>query len=257
MIDIIRAKEVFKEFIKNYDVNHPRVKVKIAHTYRVSEIALQIAKAIGLSEEEQRLAELIGLLHDIGRFEQIRIYNTYLDFESIDHATQGLITLFEDGYIRKFIEDEKYDNIIYKAIENHNKYKIQDGLEEKELLHCKIIRDADKLDIFNVVTTEDLAGCLNFSIDNIENEKISDDVYEKLFKKELISYADMRTNVDQMVVWVAYMYDLNFKESFRILKEKNYIEKIVNRVEHKDIETRERMKKIQQFAEEYLEEKIK
>ena len=74
MIDLNRAKKAFKEFVKAYDINNGRIRVKIEHTYKVAENSKQIAKSLNLNEEEQKLAELIGLLHDIGRFEQIRIY---------------------------------------------------------------------------------------------------------------------------------------------------------------------------------------
>ena len=49
--------------------------------------------------------------------------------------------------IRKYIENDKYDEIIRKAIKNHNKFEIEKRLTEKELIFAKIIRDADKIDI--------------------------------------------------------------------------------------------------------------
>ena len=70
--------------------------------------------------------------------------------KKIEHAEFGVKVLFEDNLITKFIEDRKYDNIISKAIYNHNKFKIEDNLNDIELLHCKIIRDADKIDNFRV-----------------------------------------------------------------------------------------------------------
>ena len=68
-IDIIKAKKAFKEYVKNYDPNDKKVKLKIAHIERVSQIAKQLAENLNLDEEDVKLAELIGLLHDIGRFE--------------------------------------------------------------------------------------------------------------------------------------------------------------------------------------------
>ena len=61
---------------------------------------------LNLSEEDILLAELIGLLHDIGRFEQIKNYHTFLDKESIDHAEYGNKILFEDDLIRNFITED-------------------------------------------------------------------------------------------------------------------------------------------------------
>ena len=93
---------------------------------------------MNLSEEDVKLAELIGMLHDIGRFEQLRVYNTYNDRESINHGEYGAKILFEDGLIKNFIEDRSYDRIIYLAVINHNRDNIEEGLNDRELLHCKI-----------------------------------------------------------------------------------------------------------------------
>ena len=147
VIDIKKAKEEFKEYVKNYDIENPKIALKVAHIERVSIIAKNIAESLKLSKEDIELAELIGLLHDIGRFEQVKRYNTFVDAKSINHAKLGVDILFKEGLIRKFIEDEKYDKIIEVAIVNHDKYKMPEGLDKEELLFSKIIRDADKLDI--------------------------------------------------------------------------------------------------------------
>ena len=70
MIDLTKAKMAFKKYVSNYDITDPNVELKIEHTYRVADVALEVSKAIGENEENQQLAELIGILHDIGRFEQ-------------------------------------------------------------------------------------------------------------------------------------------------------------------------------------------
>ena len=257
MIDLIKAKKAFKKYVKKYDKENEMIKLKIIHTYKVVNLSEYIAKSIGLKKEDIELAELIALLHDIGRFEQIRIYNTYLDSKSIDHATQGIITLFEEGKIRNFIEEKKYDDIIYKAIENHNKLKINENLSEKEKLFAKIIRDADKLDIFRVVTTEDLKDAVAFESKDISEEVLSEQVYQSFKNKKMISYHEMKSNIDHMVVWIAYIYDLYFRKSFEMLKENKYINKIINRVDYKDLETKKKMLEIGKIANQYIEQKIK
>lgn len=98
-IDIEKAKQAFKEYVKNYDPEDKKVKLKIEHIERVSQLAKQMAEKLKLDEEDIKLAELIGLLHDIGRFEQIRIYHTFTDKKSINHGEYGAKVLFEDGLI--------------------------------------------------------------------------------------------------------------------------------------------------------------
>lgn len=152
-IDITKAKEQFKKYVQDYDINDDKIRLKVAHIERVAEISETIAKNLNLNEEEIQLAELIGLLHDIGRFEQIRLYHTFMDKDSINHGEFGVKLLFKDGLIRGFIKTDKYDQIIRTAILNHNKSYIQEGLNERELLHSQIIRDADKIDIFAILVS--------------------------------------------------------------------------------------------------------
>ena len=149
MIDFIKAQKAFKEYLKDYNVKNGSIKLKIKHTYEVAKKSEYIAINLGLDKENIELAKLIALLHDIGRFEQIKQFGEYNN-EKLEHAEFGVKILFKDNLIRKYIDDDKYDEIISKAIYNHNKYKIQEGLNEIELLQCKIIRDADKLDNFRV-----------------------------------------------------------------------------------------------------------
>ena len=142
MIDILKAKTAFKDYISNYDINEPKIHIKIIHMYQVAENARKIAKSLNLSEEEQDLAELIGLLHDIGRFEQVRLYHTYSDKISIDHGQKGVEVLFGDKLIRNFIQEDTKDAILYKAIHNHNKFEIEKACQKKK---CYIVKSFEML----------------------------------------------------------------------------------------------------------------
>ncbi len=145
-IDLDKAKEEFIKYTEYYDLTNENIERKQKHSLRVMQISEQIAKSLELSQEEIKLATLIGLLHDIARFEQYTKYKTFRDLDSIDHGDYGAEILQHD--MRKYIETDKYDNIIKVAIKNHNKYQIEDGLSEAEKLFSKIIRDADKIDIY-------------------------------------------------------------------------------------------------------------
>ena len=153
MIDLLNAQKEFKNYLKDYNIEDERVKLKVTHTYGVVDASRYLSNKLNLNEEDTKLSELIALLHDIGRFEQSKVIENVFDkadTKYFDHAEFGVKILFEDNLIRKFIADSSYDNIIYKAILNHNKYKIEDNLKEKELLHAKLIRDNDKTDNFRV-----------------------------------------------------------------------------------------------------------
>ena len=98
-IDRKKVKNVFKKYTDNYDTSDEKIKLKVDHTYRVAALSERIARSLGLGDDDTNLAWLIGMLHDIGRFEQLKNYGTFSDAESIDHAHYGVELLFEDGII--------------------------------------------------------------------------------------------------------------------------------------------------------------
>ena len=77
-------------------------------------------------------AWLLGLLHDIGRFEQVKRYNTFNDSQSVDHAELGADILFKEGLIDRFPTvslPEGWPKTAETAIRQHNKLALPDGLD--------------------------------------------------------------------------------------------------------------------------------
>ena len=254
MIDINLAKKEFDKYVNNYDVNNPKIKIKIEHTYRTAEVAKNIAQSLNLDKENVKLAELIGILHDLARFEQIRIYDSFYDEKTFDHANYGVKILFEDGLIKNFLEDRQYDDIIYKAVKNHNKYKIEEGLNDKELLHTKIIRDADKTDIFYVELKdlEDESNVL-FNLKELGNKHINEDAYKIFAKHELIQKKYMLNDKDEILGLISFIYDYNYKIGLEIVRKNHYIERIVDTI---NINNDKQMEKVKNIAIEYLNSEI-
>ena len=107
MIDLQKARIAFKEYISSYDnQNDPGFNLKVVHTYHVVDNAIMISKKLGLSEEDINLAALIGVLHDIGRFDELKNLKKF-DNVGNDHAMFASKLLFEEGLITKFIDTDK------------------------------------------------------------------------------------------------------------------------------------------------------
>ena len=140
VIDINEAKKAFKEYVKKYNPEDEKIKLKISHIERVAQNSKKIAENLDLNQEDIELAELIGLLHDIGRFEQVRLYHTFVDKDSINHGEYGAKILFEEVLIRKFIKEDKFDEIIKLAIINHDKAEIQEGISERWPVYYRYFR---------------------------------------------------------------------------------------------------------------------
>ena len=254
MIDIINAKNEFNKYVKNYDPTNGRIKLKIEHILRVSEICKDIAINLNLNEEEILLAEIIGLFHDIGRFEQVRIYNTYNDKAcGIDHGEFSNNVLFKNDFIRKFIPENTYDELIKKAIYNHNKLHIDSSLSEKELLFAKIIRDADKLDIIYTATCYDFSNV--FWYDDFNVEKINEQIIENFEKTKLLEYKYVKNNADQLICFFTYIYDLYFPYSMQLLQKNKHLELFVKRIKtvFNSPILHEQIDKVLNIANKYLE----
>ena len=256
-MDFELAKKSFQEYLKNYDTNDGSIALKIKHTYEVVKKSEYIANGLRLDKENIELAKIIALLHDIGRFEQIKEFEEFND-KKIEHAEFGVKVLFDNSLIRKFIDEDKYDNIIYKAIYNHNKYKIEENLNEKELLQCKIIRDADKLDNFRVKEKDKLEDMFPkiYNEKTINYETSSEKVYEDFMQHRCIKLEDRKTIIDYWVCVIAFIFDLNFNISLQYVKENNYIDILVNRIEYKNDTTKQKMEDIRKCAKEYIDDRI-
>lgn len=254
MINLKRAKEKFKEYTSNYDKNNEKILLKIEHSYNVEKTSLILARELKLEDEDVLLAGLIGLLHDIGRFEQMRRYNTYSDIKSIDHADLSVQILTENNFIREFIEDDIYDNIILKSIKNHNKYKIENGLNEKELLHAKIIRDADKIDIMKIQANEPFYKL--YGKEDISNQVPSEEVYNEIMNRHSVNKKNQKNDIDAWVIMIAFIFDFNYKESLKWIKEDGYIDKIINKINYNNEIAKLRMKNINVLVNNYINENM-
>ena len=149
-VDRQKVLDAFAAYIRPYDAQDPKVSLKIHHTYRVAALCEQIGRSIALEGTALDLAWLCGMLHDVGRFEQLRRFGTFDDSKSIDHARAGVQVLFEQGHIRDYLDDDSEDAMLRTAVEWHSAYRLPDGLDERTVMYCNILRDADKIDILRV-----------------------------------------------------------------------------------------------------------
>jgi HD superfamily phosphohydrolase YqeK len=246
MIDCDKLKKAFNDFIGNYDMNNNLIKLKYYHTYRVADLAKEIAVSLNLNDEEISLAYLIGFLHDIGRFEQMKQCHNMKSYNTLDHGDLGVSMLFDDKLIRSFIETDKYDDVIKKVIQCHNKANIPDEYNETETLYSKIIRDADKIDILYILSIGEL------KID-ITDENINEEIKTYLSHEKLITYDLIKTNIDMLILELALVYDLNFPHSCDILRKKDYIGIIIDSLDLKKEENKEFFSNLKEQINKYLD----
>ena len=205
--------EEFKKYVDNYDTSIKQIRKKYEHSLRVMNLANKYATLLNLNEEEIQLAALIGLLHDIGRFEQFSTYHTFNDLKSIDHASYGVKILFKDNIIDRFkINKENYDIIAF-AILNHNKLLIENNYKNDKMLnHAKLIRDVDKIDIIYQ------AGKLHSIKMKATNEEVSPKVLECIKNHQSIAKKDLNNKNDKIAMMLAFAFDINYDVCLKEMK---------------------------------------
>ena len=251
---VINRKNVinaFAEYVRNYDPSDEKIKLKIDHTYRVAGMCQRIAESLGLSEPDVDIAWLLGMLHDIGRFGQIR--RTFNDAQSVDHAEFGADLLFKECLIRKFAEgyyeecelarsgNEEAEQIIKNnehhnkdtgllemAIRQHNKYRVKEGLTERQRMFCDILRDADKVDIFKVNADIPMEIIYDVTTEELKSGVISKEVLESFYKRETVLKSVRKSAVDHIVGHISLLFELVYKESYRQAKEQGYVYKLLD-----------------------------
>ena len=211
--------ESFDTYTSNFDMKNDMIRSRYHHSYRVMELSRKLAESLKYDEEDIFLAQIIGLLHDYGRFEQIKQYNTINDSESVDHAEYAIRYLFDENQINYFIKDESLYEIVRKAIYYHNKYALPNrGLSKRERKHMKLIRDADKIDILYLI------GVLKECEINLTGNEIRNEISSYFYEGKPVPYASVKTDDERIISWLAYIYDLNYKESFKYLKNLHLLE---------------------------------
>lgn len=221
--------EYMKSFYSDDQEVQQGILIKEKHTGYVTSNSVELAKYLKLSQHDVELAEIIGLFHDVGRFRQYSIYKTFNDADSEDHADLGLKVIDELEFFNEITPED--NEIVHFAIKNHNKKVVESTNDERKILFAKIIRDADKLDIYRVLEpflSQENADKMPKFIKGKEREEISPDFIENFVAGNQADYRKIRTNGDRKIVRLMWIYDINFAWTMRKIVERGYIEKIVD-----------------------------
>ncbi|MDD5458348.1 MAG: HD domain-containing protein [Phycisphaerae bacterium] len=206
------------------------IRLKHDHARRVVEEMRYLADSLALDENRRRIAETIALFHDIGRFEQFIRYQTYHDPKSIDHNKLGVKILCEKKILDIDIAERQ---LVEKAIALHGTKQLPTDLSGDEALFCKLIRDADKLDIYQVVINgyrRYLADPDNFDLEvELPNEPfVSPEIVEAVLNGKRVGYEFLKTWNDMKVLQLGWVYDINFASALRRIRERKLLEQIVD-----------------------------
>lgn len=229
-----RVRETFREYTDAYDATDEKIKLKIDHTYRVAELCERIAKAEQMEKTEVDLAWLLGMLHDVGRFEQLRRYGTFSDADSIDHAALGADILFGgvlregEGLIRTYVDDAAEDEVIETAIRVHSAYRIPEGLAPRTEKLCHILRDADKIDILRVNVETPMEEIYNVSTAALRRSPVTPAVLDAFYAHHCVLHSLKQYPADNAVGHASLVFELCYPESLRIVDEQGWLWRLLD-----------------------------
>jgi len=210
--------------------------IKKKHSLRVTDNARELANYLELDDEDKKVAFTAAIFHDIGRFKQLVDFNTFNDEVSADHAEFAVEILKEKGVLKNW--NEELQHLVFVAIQLHNKLSIPKKITERELLHAKLLRDADKLDILKVLTdyytdkNKPPNHTLTWELPTAT--KVSPRVAKEVLAGKLVSKSEVKSELDVKIMQLSWVYDINFKPSFEILFSNRFLEKIYSTLPKND-----------------------
>ena len=227
-----QALKAFNDYVSDYNSNDTRVALKIAHTFRVAEISERIALSIDKNEKiNPEFSWFLGLLHDIGRFEQVKRYDTFKDAFSTDHAELGADILFNENLIKKFPCDElealekDWRKISETAVRVHNKLKVPEGLDKKTEIYSNILRDADKTDIFRVFSEPP------YDKQELENLTVRDEILRCVREHHCVPKAAVEINaLESLTVICSMSFEIIYPETKKIILEQGFLKKLILKI---------------------------
>jgi len=203
--------------------------LKLMHTYRVRENITMIAGSLGMKEEDVALLKALAILHDVGRFEQLRGFGSFNDSMTADHAKLGLKAINRSGVLSCLPKKER--NLIRKSIWHHNKYQIPVTEKTDVALFSKLIRDADKLDILGIVALhfETRGQYPNQALDfGLTYELgLTEEVVSDILQGKMVRIAALKTLGDLRLMYSSWIFDINFPFTLACIKERGYLERLL------------------------------
>lgn len=222
----------FRHFTDGYRVNgilDPMHQLKLEHTIRVAADARTIAAGMDWPEEELNLAEAVGLFHDIARFPQFKQYRSFSDADSIDHGDLGVQTLGNENVLEGVLEEERA--LILRSVQYHNKRDLPQGLTSEEEKCLRLIRDADRLDIFFICWDTIQTGHIHDHPEIIMGIEFdgapTDTVLDQFERGERIDYRSIKSMTDRFVLHLSWMRDLSYASARHLVLERDILGKFM------------------------------
>jgi len=232
LYDIKQVHDWFDNYVSSFasDGKLPGIsEIKRVHSYKVESIGRKLVTEMNWDNDRALLGTAASLLHDTGRFSQFRDYNTLYDAYSVDHGERGYEEL-KRYFPNEFADEEGYNAIIV-SVRWHNKKKLLEGIDDIYLPFCKLVRDADKVDVLRLVQEHIVSGKVEELLPRHKiNAPISESALKEVEERGLISYKNISSLADFLLLQVTWLLDVNYAATMKMLSELGAVEKIIEQL---------------------------
>ena len=204
----------FWDFANLYDTQNSNILRKIIHSYEVARNCYAIACNLGLNEDDRNFCYLMGLTHDLGRFEQWKLYKTYNDKLSVDHGDLSYEILNNIDCEKQFYLTKKQVEILKESIKYHTKFYY--GTDKDIIFYNNIIRNADAFS--NIITTAN--GAMQMTV---EKDGVTIEILNSFLKQEFLNYSP-NTKLDRSLMLLACCYYVNISFLREEILKCNYLD---------------------------------
>lgn len=203
------------------------MQLKLEHTLCVVEDARRVMAGEAWPEADCVMGEACALLHDSGRYSQLKEFGTFQDAKSVDHAKRGVQVIARQGWLDAST-DEEWKTVL-AAVAIHNKRRISPTVSPGLAAFAHLVRDADKLDIFRVMETAVRDGSLEANPEIAWGLQVkgapSADVVAAVSVGHSVSYSSIRTLSDFVLIQVGWLIGgLHYPTSLRLAAERRVLE---------------------------------
>jgi putative nucleotidyltransferase with HDIG domain len=227
-------KNDFDDYAESFKTGNPEfdrnINLKKEHTYEVCRWGRLTAESLNLNGHDCVMAEIMALLHDIGRFEQLKRFHTFNDSKSLNHGKLSAEITERLGLLKKVSSHKS--RLIKTVVLNHNAMELPSGESRECVFFTKLIRDADKIDILNVVCNF-YENCLPeanpmITLNLDMSDEITPWVVEAVLKREKIDMSRLKNINEFKLLQLGWFFDINFEFPQKIIREKKYAQRIMN-----------------------------
>ena len=254
--DLAHFRRWFKGYVAGFYSGSPDdqqpIFLKEQHTERTCKEILRLGREIGVAEEDLLLAETTALFHDIGRFKQWKDYRTFIDSGSRNHALLALELISRKEILAPIPPGEQ--DLIRESIRLHNLKKLPDGLPPRHFFFARLLRDADKLDIWEMIIIQqrEQSSLMDTLAGNIpSSSSYSRRILAELMQGRIPDFRWVQNRNDVKLVRMGWVFDLNFVPACRQVLQRRYIEQL-----YSQLPTDREIGELKKYLISYLENRI-